>query len=96
MSNSVSPRDLYERQLNSIEDLLSFHPDYIGVLTPQEQYLFRKYFLPDWREVTDFWVYHERLVQDSPGIEDAATGVLSKFLTAHSVDPAYLLDGMGP
>lgn len=83
--------ELYEYQLNAVEDLLSFHPDFIDVLTPEEQVVFRFYFLPDWDRVDDYRVYHAHLLQENPSIVEKATALLRKFLAAHRIDPRFLL-----
>ena len=83
--------ELYERQLNFLESILNFHPEFIEIFTPEEKQLFHTYFLPNWEQVADFKEYHQRITKIDPEIEKKATALLIKFLDAHEVHSTNLL-----
>lgn len=83
--------ELYERQLNFIESILSFHPEFIEIFSSQEQDVFKTYFLPDWDVVRDFREYHRQITTADPDIEEHATTLLRRFIEAHQINHTGLL-----
>lgn len=74
--------EIYEHQLNGVEDLLSCDPKFIDVLTSEERVLFEKYFRPDWDKVKDFREYRKELNANNPDEEVQAQKVYEKFIIA--------------
>jgi hypothetical protein len=83
--------ELYERQLNFVESILAFHPEFMKIFSADEQDTFRTYFLPDWDKVKDFKEYHRQITTADPMIEARATALLRQFIIAHKVNHTQLL-----
>lgn len=83
--------ELYQRQLNFLESILTFHPEFMEIFSTEEQDIFRKYFLPDWDKTKDFRDYHRQITLADPTIENRATALLCRFIASHKVNHTGLL-----
>lgn len=74
------PDDEYVRRVNLVEDLVSFHPEYLDRLpTAQRTVLSRYYFAGRKVDVESVTAYRHRLLDDEPAIAHAAERAWEAF-----------------
>lgn len=76
----------YEYQLNAIESLIEFHPEFLDIFKDSEVELFKRYYLPDWDKTDDYREYYAQLLDKDPDILDKIRPLMNKFIAAHRIE----------
>jgi hypothetical protein len=77
----------YVRRINLIEDLVSFHPEYLAQLDQQSQQILSGYYFAD-RDIDIDSVadYRRQLLQERPGLDVEAEAAWAQFCKVAGLD----------